>query len=319
MRVSIELFLLDNILMNYLVLKLAAVLHGKRLRAGKSLAFCAFGAVYALLSLGPWQFLQHPLLKLLLGIVMAIPIKRSWKRFHAAVVYLYIAAFFTGGLMFALSMALGGSVRAGAVLGTVPLRVFLLGAAAACAAPRLARKMMATVRARTRRARMLMCFSDRTLELTALLDSGNLLTEPLSGLPVIVVRKGLLPQGLRPVPYKTVDGEGFLYAVRPTTVQVYQDGWFEIDAYAAEAPNAIDGADAIIDAQLITMGGLCDGKEQPDQNTDGLVQTAFEEARKGRVLHPFGRDAARAVPGGGGTDLDCETDGEGRESQECAD
>lgn len=85
--------------------------------------------------------------------------------------------------MMALCLLLGGSLSGGALIGTVPLRVALLGAAAAALLPRPVRAFFSAVRGRSRRVRLRIVLDDRTLELTALADSGNLLTEPLSGKP----------------------------------------------------------------------------------------------------------------------------------------
>ena len=60
---------------------------------------------------------------------------------------------------------------------------------------------------------------------SAAVDTGNTLTEPVSGLPVIVVERkalcGTVPKsGLRCVPYATVSGGGRLYAFLPERVRV---------------------------------------------------------------------------------------------------
>ena len=319
MRVSIELFLLDNFLMDYLILKLAAVLNGKRMRSGLAIIFSAFGSVYALLSLTVCPILQHGAAKLLLGFCMAIPVARSRKKYVSALLYLYIAAFFSGGLMFALSITMGGSMRAGALMATVPIRAFLLSAALSAAAPRICRSILAVVQARSRTVKVMMSFPDRTLELTALVDSGNLLTEPISGLPVVVVQKGLLPTGGRPVPFRTIDGEGVLKALRPLSIQVCSEEWMEIDACAAEAPTRIDGADAIIDVALLTVGGFVNDVCEAENGDPWFVSTIPVDPGKAHILHPFRRDPAGPLSPGGGAGMDPEAVQGGSGCQECFD
>ena len=51
MELSIELFLLDNTLMNLLMLRLASAISGLKLRPFFGVAASLFGAAYALLSL----------------------------------------------------------------------------------------------------------------------------------------------------------------------------------------------------------------------------------------------------------------------------
>ena len=170
--------------------------------------------------------------------------------------------------------------------------------------PAQPRALVAVVFTRKKRVRMLISLPDRTLELLALLDSGNLLTEPLSGLPVVVVKPGLLPLGGRPVPYRTMDSTGFLYAIRPISLQVDYGGWLEVDAFLAESPMPLDGADAIIDSALLTQGGICTDAEPSDEQTSGAVPAASCQTGKTDLVHPFRRDAAATVPGGGGAGVD---------------
>ena len=73
--------------------------------------------------------------------------------------------------------------------------------------------------------------NERSLRL--MYDTGNLLTEPFSGLPVIVARRnalgGVIPKGfpteqsngnLRVIPYSALGGEGLLCAFRPQSVEL---------------------------------------------------------------------------------------------------
>ncbi len=102
------------------------------------------------------------------------------------------------------------------------------------------------------------------VSLQALLDTGNQLREPISGAPVIIAREEeLLPLleesrraallrsrhlpaelrlvelggGFRLLPYRTVDGEGFLLAFRPEAV--YVDGELRRGYWAAMSPRPI--------------------------------------------------------------------------------
>lgn len=302
MTLSIELFILDNLLMNYLMLRLAAALSGKRLSTLPTAMACTVGALYALFYLSGAAFFAHPAAKLLLGAAMALPLKRSWKSFPKAVLLLYVSAFFTGGLMLALSMALGGSMERGILVGTTPLRILLIGAVLTTFAPRLARLFISTVLSRKKRVRMLISFPDRTLELIALADSGNLLTDPLTGLPVVILRPGLQPPGGWPVPYETMSGSGTVLAKRPACLQVYAGGWVEIDCLTAESPRPLAGVDAIIDSSLLEEGDVLDGEDSGIFTT--AVPDASDEAEEAGILHSLGGDAPGPVSATGGAAMD---------------
>ena len=143
MKISVELFLLDNMLMNWLVLRLAAVLVGKRLRYFVSLPAAAAGALYALLSMTAAPFLLTVLPKLLFGALLACVLTVNRRGYWKCLLALYLSAFLLGGTMFGLAMLLGGEISGGALIGTVPLRVLLVTAALCFGLPRAALSMIA--------------------------------------------------------------------------------------------------------------------------------------------------------------------------------
>lgn len=307
MKVSVELFLLDNTLMNFLVLRLAAALVGKRLRFYVVLPASLVGALYALLSMTVAPFLLATLPKLLFGAALAFVLRGCGGGYLKCLLSLYLSAFLLGGMMLALAMLFGGEVAGGVLMGTVPLRVLLLTAALFAVLPRVARALMSAYRHRTRHVRLRVELSDRVFVVWALVDSGNLLTEPVSGLPVVVLRTGLLPpDGGRPVPYASMGAEGCLYAVRPRRMCVYTGEWMEIDAFAAEADGSLGAEEAVIGANLL--------QEERRALIDSETQDAAWEAvspdtpaRQERThVHPLGRDAAHSVQAGGGDGVDRE-------------
>lgn len=113
----------------------------------------------------------------------------------------------------------------------------------------------------------------RRIELLLFMDSGNHLTEPFSGLPVMVsslmVASPLLtagelnyilagsydmPQGLRPVFYDGVGGEGLLYAVRPDSITLYKDSKAVCcEGYLAVSPKEIacNGCNGLASPRLL--------------------------------------------------------------------
>lgn len=311
MQVSIELFLLDNLMMNYLTLRLASVFAGCGARPWRLVAGAAFGATYALVSMAWLPVLRALVPKLLLSLVMALPIMERVRTYPKAFLCLLISACLMGGVMFSLLLLFGGQFYNGAYISTVPVRMALLAACICACLPRLVVGMLYAMRQRRLTVRLRIRFADRTIELTALIDSGNLLTEPLSGLPVIVLRPGLMPRikRTRPVAYRTVNGTGLLYAARPTELMVYESYWRRIDAMVAESANALKSADAILPSVLLTEEGrYTHARTQPDDRA--AVSKAAAAAGEGAPVHPFGGDAPSAVCTPGGTGVDQQAYGE---------
>lgn len=116
------------------------------------------------------------------------------------------------------------------------------------------------------------CGANRAV-LTALVDTGNLLRDPLNGLPVIVVSHraaqrliglsvpGKLNPGLRQMSIRTIAGASVMTVFRPTQIRLMHAGhWQTIDAMLGVAPDGYDGVQAlvpssILDSSIPTQGG----------------------------------------------------------------
>ena len=305
MQLSIELFLLDNLMMNYLMLRLGCVFYGGGVRQWRITLAAALGAVYALLSLTKLPVLRAVLPKLLLCLAMALPLTERARTYPKAFLCLLLSACLMGGVMFSLLQLFGGEFYHGAYVCTVSVRMALLAACVCACLPRLVVSVLHAVRQRRSSVRVCIRFADRTIELVALIDSGNLLTEPLSGLPVVVVRPGLLPetQHARPVAFRTVNGAGILYAIRPAAFFVYQGYWRRVDAMVAESAYALKCADAILPTALLTEEGRCmHAKVEPDD--EETIPATAAQAGENAPVYPLGGDASGAVSPCGGAGMD---------------
>ena len=322
MEVSIEGFLLDNLLMNLLMLRLCSALSGLPVRRLAGFGAALLGAIYALLSVAVLPALTLPIPKLLLGCALVLPMVYHRRDYGRALLFLYLSACLMGGVMLCVCILFGGSLTNGVLIGTVPLRIALLGAALCALLPRLFRELRRMFDSRQKQVRLRISFSDRTVELMALVDSGNLLTEPVSGKPVVIVQQGVLKQPLencRPVAFQTLGGAGFLSAVQPRRISVFYRRWHALDALVAESPVPIAEADAIIAGSLMPAERGKKDAETIAATDDALVPAADQQAQEGTLLHTFGGDAAAALRGAGGTGVDRTIDGGGTGSKECAD
>lgn len=264
MRVSIEWFLLDNWLMNGAVLCCAAALSGCRFRRLIAPAACLLGAVYALLAFGVWPWLldspwSAPL-RVLFGGVLALGLRfTGWKGYLRAALCVLLCAFLLGGLMLALSLLGEGlsiaGMQSGVLIGTVRLRVALVVIALATQLPRGLRLLRAAARVEEGRVPLRIWLDGKLHEASALLDTGNLLTEPLTGLPVVLLQDCPDFAGGYPVRYAGAGGEGELACRRAQRMQVkIGSAWRETDAMVARAPGRIEGAGALIGSAALPVG-----------------------------------------------------------------
>lgn len=218
-----------NFLMNFVILAVSARRIG-RVRWRRTAAVAGAGAVctslfYAVVQPGQrsgWLLLS---LYVLMGIAL---FGRQWRGYFCFAAY----TAFAGGLMAACSRWIQpGSIGAFAVAA--------LGlAAASCISDGIQAAHACGGRVRLRIATRM-----GTAELDALVDTGNCIREPVSGLPVVIAGRcsllGLmdpscltlqadrLPPGFRMVTYSGLGGNGEMHCFRPESVHVLRKGRWE--------------------------------------------------------------------------------------------
>jgi len=250
MKLTIEPFLFDNMLMNVCVYLLAAAWLGVKIRLLPTLLVSLLGAIYAALSLFVLPVLREPYMKLPCFLAISLPLYRR-SGMVCAIPFVLLSAAMTGGTAMMLTLLFGGSVTAdGTMIGTVPVRAALLSAVAASALPRTIRALLSIRRRNALFTTVEICLTTRSFRVKALIDSGNLLTEPLSGLPVILI-EDLPEHPTRPIPYQKATGEGLLFGERPVSVTLPQYGGASVDCYLAHAPEPIGCAQAILPERLL--------------------------------------------------------------------
>ena len=202
LTVYIDQVLLLNALTDYLLLLAAGRLTGEVLCRPRLLLAALAGGLYAACSfLQPLAFLGHPACQLAAGALLCL--LAFWSSPHLLR---------TGLAFLGVSAALGGGVLALQLLAGGPaipdLRTVLLSAAACYLLLTL------VFRNTMRHTRSELCTAELTLDgrscrLTALVDTGNTLTDPVSGRPVLVAEGGaaasLFPPGDTPGPEELSD------------------------------------------------------------------------------------------------------------------
>lgn len=246
------LFIL-NAVMDYLLLLCSARLAGEELRRTRMIFGALFGGAYAAVSVLPGMgFLLKPVFKLGAAVLMVVAgLGGSRRLLRQTVIFFALACAFGGGVL-AVSLFGGSglSLGGGLVYSGMDLKIVLLSAAGCyvlftLGLARAGKHVAAAgelVRAQVRLA-------DREVSFTALVDTGNTLTDPVSGRSVMVADGAalvsLFPRGEGPdeqalvapaqalsrlntgelrgrfrlLPYRAVGVEcGLLLAIRPDSV-----------------------------------------------------------------------------------------------------
>ncbi len=217
----IELFLLDNLLMNLLVLHLTAVLLSIRPQKRKILLFALGGTAYAAVGAGLFPWLLDFPAKLIAGLPLAfaLPVK-TLRDFIKNWLALMLATLMAGGAVFAISIIFSEDFSQG-----ITLRTFLIGALAVTLLPGRIRILLSRRVKNENIVQLEIRFKNDTLRCPALVDTGCNLTEPITAVPVILIPASYegkfdcstMKQSL-PIPMTTAAGERTIQGFRPESI-----------------------------------------------------------------------------------------------------
>lgn len=250
MTVYLDTLLLLNLIVNYLLLLAAAKVAGEPFRRLRLLAGGLIGALLSALCFLPeWEWLIHPACKLGSAALMLLAAFGGSRRLLRVGLCFFALSCALGGGILLISLLSGrGMVFQNGVLSTgLDLKLALLSAAVCYALLSLLFRR-AGRHAGRELAPAVVTLGGESILLTALRDTGNTLTDPVTGRPVLVAEgeklRRLLPgellgvlnepawamerfaqsavgRRLRLLPYRAVGVDcGFLLAVRADRVSV---------------------------------------------------------------------------------------------------
>lgn len=247
MRISIELFLLDNLVMNLLGLKLGEALRGEKGR--RDLLCSLLGAVWSLLALACWpQMLSIWGRLLCLGVMGLLTAQRG--RYPLTLLSLLCAYALLGGGLLLLQVGLGLPIQSdGVLLSTVPVRLALYGALGGLGLIRLLRSLVRRGYAQGQEADIVLRMGERTFACRAFLDTGNLLREPVSGLPVVLEEGFTIEEGA-PL---FIEGWGEV-PVERGEMYFPTEGIGAIEVYIGKAPMKLGKGRAIVPVWALPLG-----------------------------------------------------------------
>ncbi|WP_130871238.1 sigma-E processing peptidase SpoIIGA [Intestinimonas massiliensis (ex Afouda et al. 2020)] len=199
-----ELFLL-NLVVDYLLLLAAGRLVGEVLRRGRLALGALLGAAYtAAVFLPGCAFLLHPLCKLGAAVGMVLTGYGGSRRLlRVSLVFFAVSAAFGGGI-FALNTlgSRGLALENGVLSSAMDLQLILLSAAGCYAGITLVLGRAARHSGTRELVPAVLRLDGRRAVLTALVDTGNTLTDPATGKPVMVAEgekvSALFPPGQAP-------------------------------------------------------------------------------------------------------------------------
>lgn len=188
--IYIDTLFLLNALVDYLLLLAAARLAGEPLHRGRFALGAALGGLYAVAIFLPGlSFLAHPLCRAASAVLMlVISYGGSRRLLRQGILFAALTCAFGGGVVaIGLLGGTGLTLGNGVFYSALDIKVVLLSAAVCYGVltvvfRHLARHSAANGELVSVKLRL----GERKVSLTALVDTGNTLTDPLSGRPVVV-------------------------------------------------------------------------------------------------------------------------------------
>lgn len=180
--------------MNYIIIYATGVVIKDACKKWKIFVASVVGAVYTVVMyLDIIPIYSNFAMKLILSIAIVYIAFRpkSVKKLVKDLVIFYLVSFVFGGCVFALMYFLQpqmAQIRNGVFVGAYPLKVALIGGLVAFIILQISFKIVKT---KFSKKDMIydveVCINEKSVRVKALLDTGNLLKEPITGFPVIVV------------------------------------------------------------------------------------------------------------------------------------
>lgn len=201
MTIYLDIIFVENVLMNYIILFATLVVIKVKNKRQQIKLFLSsiIGSVYALIVyLEILPIYSNLVTKVILSVVMIYVAfsPSNMKQLLKQLLIFYLVSFVFGGCTFALIYFIkpeNVKIHNGVFVGTYPIKVALLAGVVAFIITEIAFKIN---RNKLNSQNTLFCIKiyneGKMLKVNALLDSGNMLKEPISGMPVIIIEKETL-------------------------------------------------------------------------------------------------------------------------------
>lgn len=196
MTIYLDIVLIENICMNYIILFATGIINKIKISKIKVFLSSMLGSSYAVItymSILPNSY--NTVLKILLSIAMVyIAFKpKNYKLLFRYLLIFYLTSFAFGGCAFFLLYYLKPQeilMRKGVFVGTYPLKIALLGGVLGFIIINIAFKIIkGKISKKALLYNLSIYFQDKQVQVVAMLDTGNLLKEPITGAAVLVVEK----------------------------------------------------------------------------------------------------------------------------------
>lgn len=194
MTIYIDVVFIENVVMNYIILLATRMVLKTKLSNLRLIVASSIGAIYSVMAyIVPMQIYSNFFLKIFLSIIIVYISfnPKNIKTLLKQITVFYLLSFVFGGATFALIYIVKPQeilIKNGLFLGTYPLKTVILAAFIGLLLIVVTFKI---VKGRLSKndiyQNISICINGKCITEKAILDTGNMLKEPITGKPVIVV------------------------------------------------------------------------------------------------------------------------------------
>ena len=204
MTIYIDLIFFENIIMNSIIIYATSIIIKQKPKILRLLISSIIGAIYSIaLYITNYKIYTSIFSKIILSIIMMyVAFKPSnLKKLFKQVLILYLTSFVFGGVALNLIYFLKPeniSIKNGLFTGEYALKVIMLGALVALIIVKISIKIIKSkITTKDMYCKIKMKINEKQIETNAMIDTGNLVKEPITNTPVVIVESSLL-EGIIP-------------------------------------------------------------------------------------------------------------------------
>lgn len=199
MTIYIDIIFLENIIMNSIILYATSIIIKQKTKFFRIIISSGIGAIYSIaLYLTNLKIYTSIISKIILSIIMIyIAFKPSnFKNVFKQVVIFYLTSFIFGGVALNLINNFNSdkiSIKNGIYTGEDVFKIIILGAIFALIIVKISIKIIKNkLIPKDMYCKIKMKINEKIVETKAMIDTGNLVKEPITNIPVVIVESSLL-------------------------------------------------------------------------------------------------------------------------------
>lgn len=199
MTIYVDVVLIENLIMNYIILLATGLILKIKIKHIRLILGSLLGAIYTIVAYtGFLKIYSSFILKIILSVIIVYIAyyPQSVKKLCKELLFFYLTSFVFGGAAFALIYIVKPQdilMKNGLFLGTYPLKTVILAAIVAFVIIITAFKIIKSkMTKKDMICKIEVKLNNKIIQTKALIDTGNMLKEPITNTPVVVIERSLL-------------------------------------------------------------------------------------------------------------------------------